>query len=75
MCLMFRVGDMRVDSSLVGAELSVQLVQRKVTQEGEIYDDVTPIKVTPDSNEQSCLVIIWPITLVHVIGKDSPFYK
>jgi potassium inwardly-rectifying channel subfamily J len=75
MCLMFRVGDMRHDSSLVGAELSVQLVQRKVTHEGEIYDDVTPVKVTPDSSEQSCIIIIWPITLVHVIDKDSPFFK
>jgi hypothetical protein len=46
-----------------------------VTHEGEIYDDVTPIKVTPDSNEQSTIIIIWPITLVHVIDKDSPFYK
>jgi potassium inwardly-rectifying channel subfamily J len=72
---MFRVGDMRHDSSLVGAELAVQLVQRKVTHEGEIYDDVTPIKVTPDSSEQSCIIIIWPITLVHVIDKDSPFFK
>ena len=72
---MFRVGDMRNTSSLVGAEMSVQLVQRKVTQEGEIYDDVKPIKVTPDSNDTSCLIVIWPMTLVHVIDKDSPFYK
>ena len=31
MCLMFRIGDMRHDSALVGAEMSVQLVQRKVS--------------------------------------------
>jgi len=49
---MFRVGDMRHHSSLVGANLSVQLVQRKVTAEGEIFDEVIPIKVSPDSNEQ-----------------------
>jgi len=45
LCLMFRVGDMRNTSSLVGAQMSVSLVQRRVTQEGEIYDDVKPIKV------------------------------
>ncbi len=49
---MFRVGDMRHHSSLVGANLSVQLVQRKVTAEGEIFDEVVPIKITPDANEQ-----------------------
>jgi hypothetical protein len=55
LCLMFRVGDMRNTSSLVGAELSVQLVQRKVTAEGEIYDDATPVRVTPDSNDQESI--------------------
>ena len=68
MCLMFRVGDMRNTSSLVGAEMSVQVVQRRVTKEGEIYDDVTPIKATPDSNDQSCLIIIWRMTCLSSAG-------
>jgi len=32
-------------------------------------------QVSPDANDTSCLIVIWPMTLVHVIDKDSPFYR
>jgi len=38
------VGDIRHESPLVGVNLSVQLVKRKVTSEGEIFDEVVPVK-------------------------------
>ena len=34
LCLVFRVGDMRDDSFIVGAQLSVKLIRRRCTAEG-----------------------------------------
>ena len=45
MCMVFRVGDMRQDSFIVNAQISVKVIRRKVTDEGEMYHDVEPIKV------------------------------
>jgi hypothetical protein len=35
MCLVFRVGDMRDDSFIVGNQISAKIVRRKCTAEGE----------------------------------------
>ena len=36
LCLVFRVGDMRDDSFIVGAQLSVKLIRRRCTAEGTV---------------------------------------
>ena len=36
LCLVFRVGDMRDDSFIVGAQISAKIIRRKCTAEGNI---------------------------------------
>ncbi len=75
LCLVFRVGDMRPDSFIVGAQLSAKIIRRRVTDEGEMFHDVAPINISPDSSSEPCIFLIWPITVLHVLDEDSPFYK
>ena len=75
LCMMFRVGDMRSDSFIVGAQISAKLIRRKVTDEGEMFHDVQQINIAPDSSNEPCMFLIWPITVLHVIDEESPFYK
>ena len=37
LCLVFRVGDMRDDSFIVGAQVSAKIIRRKCTDEGMIF--------------------------------------
>ena len=73
--MIFRIGDMRHDSFIVNAALSVKVIRRKITDEGEMDHEVIPLKIKPDSAEEPCVFLIWPISAVHVIDKDSPFFK
>lgn len=75
LCLVFRVGDMRHDSFIVGAQLSAKIIRRRVTEEGEMHHDTVPIKILPDSCDEPCIFLIWPITVIHIIDEDSPFYR
>ena len=36
LCLVFRVGDMRDDSFIVGAQVSAKIIRRKCTDEGTV---------------------------------------
>ena len=73
--MVFRIGDMRHDSFIVNPALSVKIIRRRVTEEGEMYHEVIPIKITPDSTEEPCIFLIWPMSVIHVIDENSPFYK
>ncbi|RWS28967.1 Inward rectifier K+ channel-like protein [Leptotrombidium deliense] len=74
LCLMFRVGDVRNRSHIIGASISALLIGRKVTQEGEVIPYFhTELPVKFDSS-QSNFLLIWPATIVHVIDENSPFY-
>ena len=75
LCLQFRVGDMRNDSYIVGAAISAKVIRRRVSAEGEMYHDVTPLIIVPDTSNEPCMFLIWPFTVMHVIDKESPFYK
>ena len=75
LCLVFRVGDMRKDSFIVGTGISAKLIRRRVTEEGEMFHDVSPLTIEPDSSNEPCIFLIWPITVIHVIDEDSPFFK
>ena len=51
------------------------MIQRRTTQEGETYQAMLDLKVTPDTNSESCLFFVWPLDIVHVIDKFSPLYE
>ena len=74
LCMVFRIGDMRHDSFIVSPALSVKVIRRISTKEGEMYHEVIPIKISPDSSEEPCIFLIWPMSVVHVIDKESPLY-
>lgn len=76
MCLTFRVGDVRSKSHIIGASIRASLVCQKVTEEGEtipFYHHRLDVKIDDDS--RNSLLLIWPVTIVHVIDEDSPLYK
>lgn len=74
LCLLFRIGDMR-KSFIIGASVMAQVVRRRSTDEGEVIPfhqyDVT---VGSDDGSEK-LFFIWPMTIVHVINQNSPFYN
>ena len=50
-------------------------MHQKGTFEGENYQDIDNLKVTPNTTDESCLFFVWPLDIVHVIDEDSPFYE
>ncbi|XP_066259524.1 G protein-activated inward rectifier potassium channel 4-like isoform X2 [Euwallacea similis] len=73
LCLMFRVGDMR-KSHIIGASIRAQLIRAKKTKEGEVLNNFqTELTVNADGCDGN-LFFIWPMTIVHKIDPDSPFY-
>ncbi|KAH7646298.1 hypothetical protein HUG17_1836 [Dermatophagoides farinae] len=74
MCLMFRVGDLRDRSHIIGAKVSAQLIRKKMTSEGEMipyFHQKLNVKFDEIDDE---VFLIWPAIIVHIIDKDSPFY-
>lgn len=73
LCLMFRVGDMR-KSHIIGASVRAQLIRPRKTKEGEILSQYqTELSVSADGCDGN-IFFIWPMTIVHTIDEDSPFY-
>jgi len=75
LCLVIRIGDLRDDNFILGTSISVKILRRKVTEEGELYHDMKMIKVEPDVSKESCVFFVWPLDIVHVIDEESPFYN
>eukprot|EP00092_Neocalanus_flemingeri_P006322 GFUD01006803.1.p1 GENE.GFUD01006803.1~~GFUD01006803.1.p1 ORF type:complete len:620 (-),score=147.28 GFUD01006803.1:285-2144(-) len=75
LCLIMRIGDLRNNNFVLGTKISLKLLQRRVTQEGEIYQEMENLKVSPDTSGESCIFFVWPLDIVHVIDEDSPFYN
>jgi potassium inwardly-rectifying channel subfamily J len=74
LCLMFRVGDMR-KAPLIGASIRAQLIQPKQTKEGEVIKNYrTELDLSVDGGDNN-VFFLWPVTVVHKIDEDSPFYK
>lgn len=73
LCLMFRVGDMR-KSHIIGASIRAQLIRAKKTKEGEMLNNFTTELVVNADGGDSNLFFIWPMTIVHKIDDESPFY-
>lgn len=73
LCLMFRVGDMR-KSHIIGTSIRAHIFRTRVTIEGEELPQYqAEIQVTADGCEAD-LLFLWPLTVVHVIDKNSPLY-
>lgn len=75
LCLMFRIGDVRNRSHIIGASVTAVVINRKCTSEGEtipFYQYEIPVKFDGSINS---LFLIWPATVVHVIDEESPFYN
>lgn len=79
MCLMFRVGDVR-KSQILDCQIRVQLFRTRTTKEGltlPFYQQ--DLKVGIDWNDEqsygsSTIFLILPLTVVHVIDEESPFF-
>jgi potassium inwardly-rectifying channel subfamily J len=75
MCLMFRIGDLRNRSYIIGGSVSALVIGRKVTQEGEVVPYYhTKLDVKFDNSDDN-IFLIWPATIVHEIDEASPFYN
>ncbi|KAM9716158.1 LOW QUALITY PROTEIN: inward rectifier potassium channel 2-like, partial [Menidia menidia] len=73
LCLMWRVGNLR-KSHLVEAHVRAQLLRSRTTAEGEFIPlDQVDIDVGFDSGVDR-IFLVSPITIVHEIDRDSPFY-
>ncbi|XP_052759519.1 G protein-activated inward rectifier potassium channel 3-like isoform X1 [Galleria mellonella] len=73
LCLMFRVGDLR-KSHIIGASVRAQLIRSRTTKEGETLSHYqTELQLNADGCDGN-LFFIWPITMVHRINAESPFY-
>ncbi|XP_078257468.1 inward rectifier potassium channel 2 [Rhinoraja longicauda] len=73
LCLMWRVGNLR-KSHLVEAHVRAQLLKSRITPEGEYIPlDQMDVNVGFDSGIDR-IFLVSPITIVHEIDEDSPFY-
>ena len=55
-------------------QISAKLLRRRITQEGELYQEMKNLKVDPETTSESCIFFVWPLDVVHVIDENSPFY-
>ena len=80
MCLMFRVGDVR-KSQILEAHVRVHLFRLRRTREGvelPFYQQNLPVGIDwlcEENQIDSILFLILPLTIVHVIDENSPFYE
>ena len=79
LCLLFRVGDIR-ESRILDAQIRVQLFRTRRTAEGHdipFYqqDLKCGIDWSDKGSGNNSLFLILPLTIVHVIDEESPFYE
>ena len=75
LCLIIRIGDLRDDNFILGTQISAKLLRRRISVEGEVYQDMENISVSPETTNESCIFFVWPLDIVHVIDHTSPFYN
>lgn len=74
LCFMFRVADMR-KSHIIGATVRAQVIRSITTKEGEILTlNQKELTVGTDDNNNGNIFFIWPMTIIHKINAESPFY-
>ncbi|KAJ8977750.1 hypothetical protein NQ317_001114 [Molorchus minor] len=74
LCLMYRIGDLK-KSRMCGVAISALLIQNKSTKEGETLNSFQSELDVECDDSGSDLFFIWPVTVVHKINEDSPFYN
>ena len=72
---MFRVGDLRDRSHIIGGKISAQMIRKKITDEGEVIPYYHRDLLVRFDEVGSDLMLIWPAIIVHEIDQDSPFYS
>ena len=75
LCLIIRIGDLRDDNFILGTQISAKILRRRISEEGEVYQEMDTISVHPDTTSESCIFFVWPLDIVHVIDSESPFYN
>ena len=50
-------------------------MRRRISVEGEVYQAMENISVSPETTSESCIFFVWPLDIVHVIDLNSPFYN
>ena len=74
-CLLFRVGDMRSQSLIINASVRAILFKgRKTIEQEEMPLCQHPIEVQTETNNDSYAFMVAPVTVVHKIDKNSPFW-
>ena len=74
LCLIIRVGDLRDDNFILGTQISAKLLRRRISQEGEVYQEMHNLLVNPETTSEPCIFFVWPLDIVHVIDETSPLY-
>lgn len=74
LCLVIRIGDLREDNFILGTQISLKLLKRHVSSEGEITQEMQALKISPDKSCESCIFFVWPLEIIHEIDDQSPFY-
>lgn len=70
LCLLFRVADLRQQQQ-INSKVEAFLCTEKKSKEGEvIHESREMLKLV----EEGKVNLIWPVIVVHVIDKESPFY-
>eukprot|EP00090_Calanus_glacialis_P045677 TRINITY_DN8645_c0_g1_i1.p1 TRINITY_DN8645_c0_g1~~TRINITY_DN8645_c0_g1_i1.p1 ORF type:complete len:457 (-),score=96.57 TRINITY_DN8645_c0_g1_i1:151-1479(-) len=75
LCLIIRIGDLRDDNFILGTQISAKLMRRRISIEGEVYQEMHNLTINPETTNESCIFFVWPLDIVHVIDEDSPFYE
>ena len=52
----------------------MKILRRVTSEEGEPFYEMKMLKIEPETINESCVSFVWPLEIVHVIDKDSPFY-
>ena len=56
-------------------QISLKILRRQISFEGEVYQDMKTLKINPDRSDETCIFFVWPLEIVHVIDEESPFYE
>merc|ERR1712142_139886 len=74
LCLIIRIGDLRDDNFIPGTQISAKLLRRRISTEGEVYQEMHNLLVNPETTSEPCIFFVWPLDIVHVIDENSPLY-
>lgn len=74
--LLFRVGDMRTRSHLIGTSVRALLVKNILTSEGELIPlcQFSLSLETETGHNDSYIFLVWPVTVAHRIDSNSPLW-